>query len=258
MMYCEKLVACVKVGDKIIREQGENVYLPFGSDYSIYLKNLHTSICAVSITIDGEDVLSNHNILIDPKTSMELEGFLNDNGRAKNKFRFIEKTEQISEYRGDNIEDGLIVITYKFVEPRLTFSGLMDVRGSDSNFGGNNDPLSPYYHAPQWTCSAGDPTYGQVTTTCSTQYMVNCTPVNDLGITVKGQRTNQNFRESKIHHNYGEEKTMVLHLKGVTIKNEKIATVKSTRQKIKCPTCGLLNKSYSKYCNRCGTSIYPF
>ena len=63
------------------------------------------------ISIDGVDVLNGQSLLVNPNDTTELEGFLND-CIAKNKFKFIPKTEEISEYRGDKIEDGLIRVEF--------------------------------------------------------------------------------------------------------------------------------------------------
>ena len=42
MMYNNKLVAAIKSNGKVLREFGEEVYIPFGSEYSILIKNLHS------------------------------------------------------------------------------------------------------------------------------------------------------------------------------------------------------------------------
>ena len=41
MMYHKKLVASIRTNGKILREFKDTVYLPFGSEYSILLKNLN-------------------------------------------------------------------------------------------------------------------------------------------------------------------------------------------------------------------------
>ena len=41
MVYNEKLVASVKCNGKVLREDKDTVYLPFGSEYSILLKNMN-------------------------------------------------------------------------------------------------------------------------------------------------------------------------------------------------------------------------
>ena len=39
MMYLQKLAVAVKVNGKVLREVGDTVYIPFGSEYSILIKN---------------------------------------------------------------------------------------------------------------------------------------------------------------------------------------------------------------------------
>lgn len=40
MVYSNQLVAAVKCKGKIMREKKGNIFLPFGSEYSILIKNL--------------------------------------------------------------------------------------------------------------------------------------------------------------------------------------------------------------------------
>ena len=113
-----KFVAVITCNGKILRdfkndEDNYQVKLPFGSEYGIRLKNLNTTKCAFSVYIDGEDVLNGSRIILNPNESHDLEGFM-DNNIVKNKFKFIEKTKKISEYRGDKIDDGMIRIEYQF------------------------------------------------------------------------------------------------------------------------------------------------
>lgn len=111
MVYKNNFVVAVKVGGKILREDGENVYLPFSSEYSLLLKNLNSVRALVKISIDSEDVLDDNALIIEPDRELELEGFMK--GRvARNKFKFIKKTQEISDFRGDRVDDGIIRIEY--------------------------------------------------------------------------------------------------------------------------------------------------
>jgi hypothetical protein len=112
-MYKDHFVVVVKCAGKVLREKDGGVLLPFGSEYSILLKNLYTTRAAVSVSIDGKDVLNGSRLVIDPNEDCELEGFLQGND-VTHRFRFIEKTEQISEHRGDRVDDGLIRVEYQF------------------------------------------------------------------------------------------------------------------------------------------------
>ena len=117
MTYADKFVAEVKQGGKILRVKDGAVFLPFGSEYSILLKNLNSKRASVKVSIDGEDVLDNHSLVLDVNASTELQGFLRGNV-ARNRFRFINKTKEISEHRGDRADDGLIRIEFAFEKPK--------------------------------------------------------------------------------------------------------------------------------------------
>ena len=76
MMYHQKLVACVKVDGKILRESGDSVSIPFGSEYSILLKNLNTVRVQVKVSIDGTEATEGTWLVIQPNSSVELERFI--------------------------------------------------------------------------------------------------------------------------------------------------------------------------------------
>jgi len=115
MVYSKKLVTVVKHNGNIIREDAGIVRIPFGSEYSILMKNLSTQDCVVGVQIDSDDVLSDQKIIIRANTDHELLGFMNNDGVITNKFKFIQKTEKIFNYRGDRIDDGIINITFQYV-----------------------------------------------------------------------------------------------------------------------------------------------
>jgi hypothetical protein len=118
MMYNTGIVCVVKCNGKILREDKDFVTLPFSSEYSILLKNLETRKAKVNVSIDGQDVLDGNSLILNPNTETELEGFMKGI-QGKNKFRFIQKTKEISDFRGDRLDDGIIRVEYwfeKFVE----------------------------------------------------------------------------------------------------------------------------------------------
>ena len=67
-MYNSKLSVCIKAAGKVLREQKDQVYVPFGSEYSIYLKNLNTVRALVRINLDGVDVTDGTDLVIQPNT----------------------------------------------------------------------------------------------------------------------------------------------------------------------------------------------
>jgi len=119
MMYSNKLVASLKANGKILREFKDTVYIPFGSEYSFLIKNLHTTRAVVNIFIDGESVVEG-GLVVDPGREVDLERFVkNGNLSAGNKFKFIERTESIENGpRGVKLEDGLVRIEFQYEQPR--------------------------------------------------------------------------------------------------------------------------------------------
>jgi len=111
MMYNNKLAVAIKNRGAVLKEIDDKVYLPYQSEYSIFIKNLHTTQVVVNIDIDGEDVLGGSGIIVAPFSNLNLERFVkNGNMLSGRKFKFIEKTDRISDYRGDKLEDGLVTI----------------------------------------------------------------------------------------------------------------------------------------------------
>ena len=117
-MYHNKLVASLKANGKILREFKDTVYIPFGSEYSFLLKNLHTQRALVNVFIDGEDVIEG-GLVLNAGQEVDLERYVkNGNLSAGNKFKFIERTSSIEQHRGVKLEDGLVRIEFQFELPR--------------------------------------------------------------------------------------------------------------------------------------------
>ena len=160
MMYKKDFICVIKINDgKILREHNNIIHLPFGSEYNICLKNLRNEKALVSVEIDGADVLNGSKLIVNGNSTINLERFLEDLDKG-NRFKFIEKTEKISEYRGDKVEDGIIRIEFQFEKPYVpvftyrddtTYTNLSrgilrnknynDFYGSSGNF--YNNSLSP-------------------------------------------------------------------------------------------------------------------
>ena len=65
------------------------------------------------IEVDGENVLNGHKLVVNGNESQEIKGFMKNMNKT-NKFKFINKTEEIQEHRGDRIDDGMVRVTYQF------------------------------------------------------------------------------------------------------------------------------------------------
>lgn len=125
MMYSNKLVASLKANGKILREFKDTVYIPFGSEYSFLLKNLHTQRAVVNIFIDGTNVVEG-GLVIASGQEVNLERYIkNGNLSEGNRFKFIERTAAIEDGpRGVKLEDGLIRIEFQYEKPPMRVSEL--------------------------------------------------------------------------------------------------------------------------------------
>lgn len=120
-MYNEKLAVAIKSNGKVLRENKDQVYLPFGQEYAIYIKNLNTVRAVVNIFIDGDDVTGG-GLVINANDSVNLERYIrNGNLKEGNKFKFIERSSSIEQHRGVKAEDGLIRVEYQFEKPQPQF-----------------------------------------------------------------------------------------------------------------------------------------
>lgn len=238
MMYKNNFVVVVKHRGKVLRENnGGVVRLPFGSDYSVLLKNKDSRKAVADVEIDGEEVAS--GIIVPGNSSVELKGALNGLN-VKNKFRFIKKTREISRYRGDRPEDGLVRVEYRFerYDPEIVY---YDVK--------------PYRRTPiaEWTYYSGN------FTSCCNDSVVSCNNVSykgsDAGITVPGAETNQNFVYGSTKTLESQSYVIILHLKGLTNKRKRVKKAITVKTRLRCPTCGRRSKSNVKFCGNCGTYL---
>ena len=274
MTYKENFVAEVKCNGKILRVRDGAVRLPFGSEYSILLKNLNSRRASVKIHIDGQDVLDYSSLILDPNSSTELKGFLRGN-TASNRFKFIEKTEKIQDHRGDKIDDGLIRIEFAFEKKTVLkreilteehhhhhhhydwnyrgfFTGNShQVYGSSTGDKSSDDPL---FSSNVNSVASSNLKSSPTTTIESMGIQPRSVPVSDQGITVKGSECNQEFMYGSIGVLEPAE-VIVIQLKGATDDGSLIAKPLTVKTKLQCSSCGKKSKSTFKFCPECGTFL---
>lgn len=269
MTYKKNFVAAVKVDGKILRETQDKVELPFGSEYSILLKNLDTVRMQARISIDGKDATG--WLIIPAGGDIEVERFVKDL-RSGNRFKFIERTERIEEHRGIGVEDGLVRVEFK---REKIFAPLQPVYHYYHNYWypHNGYPWITYtshssgIQGNQNVCDAslkaqsksfsGAVNAGTSGSSYSANMIRSAEPMsfeaNEAGITVPGSVSNQQFYNVPDFPTENSE-VVVLHLIGKTA-SKTVKVAKTVKTKIECETCGKKNKSSAKFCIECGTSL---
>lgn len=241
MVFCRNFVAAVKVNGKVLRERSDHtVYLPFGSEYSILLKNLDSRRAAVRVEIDGADVLKGRRLIVEPNSRLELERFLEDDLDRGQRFRFVRKTREIAERRGDRLEDGLIRVEYWFEQPCHYFAW--------------NHWTAPRYFDP-FVVYGDNRTFDYTVTAGGGGGTLSCAgscggPAPDEGVTVPGSQSGQLFQPGSIGLLESQSQVVVLRLKGYQAKKPLYV-----HSRLTCPTCGRRSKSSANFCSGCGTAL---
>lgn len=273
MMYHQKLVVAVKCGGKVLREHGDTVYLPFGSEYSLLLKNLDPQRRAVvEVSIDGRDVVEG-GLVINANSSVDLKRFVEDGNMNRGPaFKFVEMTDKIEEQRGVKAEDGLVQVTFRYENP-IVYGGFiwrddtwatphwqhgtyynqmrsMKVGSSVDSIGATQATYSAQVNhvTPTISTTECDMSFCDAAATCSLA-------ANENGITVKGNEVKQKFTEVKIDESrLTAPERMILRLKG-EVGQKRVAQPLSVRRNIFCSECGKRNPSTSRFCSVCGNNL---
>jgi len=292
MVYQNNFVATIKVGGKILRENKDVVAVPFGAEYSIYLKNLSSVRAVANVWIDGVDVTEGNWVIVDPNTGWDLERYIrNGNFNKGNKFKFIERTGQIEEARGIGSEDGLIRVEYKFEVPQPAVTYWPSWTYYNSNLQGgqytlgnlqqsqnvqysvtNTTPTSSHRPADtilrscNFTKSTESRSVGAVdamnccfmSDTLADSFATETSAApNEAGITVSGGVSHQKFVQGAYFPTESVSHVIVLKLVG-KVKGQKVEKPITVQAKPACSTCKKLNKATAKFCSACGTSLQLF
>lgn len=271
-MYHEKLVASVKANGKVLREQGSDVFLPFGQEYSLLLKNLNTRKAQVNIEIDGEDVLGGRSLLLGANEDIDLRRFIVDGNLDEGPtFKFVEKTSEISDSRGDKAADGLIRITYQFEQQYQPYGNWIwndrnrTVYGGPSTTGLTRGSSSLYASNIRVGGSIGASTFSSsechdcVACAASAEQEVYTSgniinQANDSGFTVKGQEVSQKFKQGSICVLEVTEHVIILQLRG-NVNQKPVNAPLTVKRKLVCSSCQKSNDSIAKFCSRCGNNL---
>ena len=251
MMYSNNFAAAIKVNGKILREFGDTVYLPFGSEYEIRLKNINTSRTKVTIEIDGENVTGG-GLILNPYETVDLERFIrNGNLSEGNRFKFIERTNKIENYRGIKLEDGLITIRYEF---EITLPLFVQKTTIPINYyvGGGGGRYTSNIRSGLNASLAKSVSDINTNSTLSASVALS---VNETGITVEGSKSNQKFNTTLWNGSIGGTKILNIKMLGETEENKKVREPITVKTKLECKTCGTVNPATSNFCSECGTSL---
>lgn len=266
-MYSNKLAVAIKARGKVLREFEDQVYLPFQTEYSIFIKNKNAVRASVKVEIDGVDATQGVSLVVNPNDEIELERFIkNGNLHQGNRFKFIERTSAVEKHRGAKVEDGLVRVEFQFEKIQtLTVTN-------------NNPPIwiLPYQpYQPPATPWKPDPWYPPTGPYCGTAGDSNslrskglCNNAlftssagaysscsNEVGITAPGSISDQEFNHVSNFPLESQRHVIILRLLGEH-QGKSVSNAVTTRSRTSCSTCGHVSKSTSaRFCSHCGASL---
>jgi hypothetical protein len=275
--YQSRFIAVVQVNNQTLREKDGVVYIPFGTEYSILMKNLSSRRALVSVSIDGRDVLGGHRLIVDANAERLLERFVEnlDSGR---RFKFVHKSKEVVKARGDKIDDGFIRIEFAFEKtlPKVEKVERHVYHEHHYDYWWPRDiPLVPYWPEPRWTWTC---TSTPVQTQCLNEAKIGssigqqssevvscnfmCTgevptsaPAAEEGITVRGSESEQKFMQALSFECDTPEEPIIIRICGVVGGSVKVEKPITTKSKLVCPECKKSHKSHANFCSRCGSAL---
>lgn len=255
-MYKNSFVSVLTVnGKSLMTETNGEVVIPTNSEYSILLKNNHTSKHAfVEINIDGKQIFSDYQIILAPGDKKAIDSppktlLGNENPR---KFKVIEKTKDIQNYREDDIEDGLVKIIVTYGEKRK--SKFFD----QPCYPGKGFIDGPFDHPPIFKhtdiyCSNSDSSLDRATATFSNS--LTSESLNKSAITVEGsENKSADYDINMISKNdFTMEDTRTSFIFMIKTVDELTDIEKESKgifvkDKKKCSSCGRKFKNKYNYC----------
>lgn len=287
-MYANKLAVAIKSNGKILRETKDIVHLPFGSEFSVLVKNLNSKRVKFKLSIDGTDALDDTEIIVNANSETEIKRFIrNGNMDEGNAFKFIERTQSIEDGpRGIKVDDGVVRVEYWFEQDKPEIKirdvywdrhhyrdyytqpyyinnitrgfGSTGISGSLGDFVGSAGASASIAKGEVLNqVSATSATFSA--TSASAQTLSDVVPdkidiKNDVGITVPGSKVEQKFTTVYGFIAEANSYTIILRLVG-KVGEVEVAKPITVAHKPKCVTCGKLNKANSKFCSDCGTAL---
>ena len=273
-MINNQLAVAIKHNGKILRENKDLVHLPYGSEFSVLVKNLNSRRAKFTLHIDGTDVLDGEEIIVNGNSEVEMKRFIrNGNMTEGNAFKFIERTAAIEDGpRGIKVDDGVIRVEFWFEQEQAEIK-VKDIYWEKHHYR-DYYPQPTYWNTASGSLGDATPMRGILNNVLAQSATFSATsasatidphmgsicadkgeiPVGDIGITVPGSKVEQKFTPVFGFRSELNSHVIILRIVGMIGAVEVVAPI-TVKTKQKCPTCARINKATSAFCSGCGTSL---
>lgn len=255
MSYKNGFIAAIKVDGKVLREKADimrntserTVFLPYDSEYAIFLKNNNSNRCLVHIDIDGMDALGGQGFILNGYQSFDLERFILDGDLDKGrKFKFV-RLDHPDVVDPSSKDNGLIII--KFTEEKTDTSWIWyDAAPWTQPIPWNPWKISGSGQNTLYSASVGSKGSRSMGFMDTGSVEVKCSS-DQAGATVEGSESRQKFGTASFG-NHGETHEVRIRLRA----RKSPLLVRDTKY-VFCQSCGRKNAYTSNYCSKCGTKL---
>jgi hypothetical protein len=259
------------------------VYLPFGTEYSLFFKNTADTRAVLDITIDGTNVLGGDRMVVEPHSESRLERFLLDgNLKSGKRFKFV-ALDDPGVQNPSEPRNGLVEVVCQW-EATVAPIQIRQIPTPVFIW----PEYFPVYRRPPWKWQERWPEYDPYYTdqrgnwstsysSCTVGAASNCVPMAqnaspvqcnalhvDLhasvpdtsvrrGATVEGSASNQQFSNVQTGTLLADTTTLRFQILAPATEDAPV-TVKETRKR-ECPKCTKLMPIQSTFCSNCGASM---
>ena len=247
-MYANGFVVAIKNDSgQVLRESSDQeVFLPFGSEYTILLKNKNDRKAVAEIQIDGTNALGDRRIIIPAYGEAKVERFCIDGDlSAGRKLKFVsaESGEVQDPTSGEN---GIVQVKFWLEKPQpqgnMYYSTILRSGDSPMQFGSDGSRG----FAKGVNLRASDASSVSFSSACEQI----CMPDSDVGATVEGRHSGQVFSEGHTGPLEFHSTTITLRMKG----SKTPVTVQSSRTSY-CTNCRGTVKRSDNFCGKCGKQV---
>jgi len=259
MMYSNGFALAVKKNGNTLREVRRDgrmtTFLPFNSEYSIFLKNNNDRRALVNIFVDGTLAVS--DLVIRPNWSGDIERFLVDgNLDSGRKFKFV-SLDHPDVQDPSSQENGVIKAEF-WLEKEFRMPAIHVDPWDHKTIG--YPPYRPWTktddNTGEFTNTGGlIGSSGMRTNSISSSMLRSCNVSKqsltaDAGATVEGGYSGQSFGTTT----FGIKEPNSTILEVCLRSSDKAVTVKDTRNR-KCVECGRKARKRDNFCPGCGASL---